>query len=160
MRKRTPLRGKHWSWTRTWLVPTQSWAIPRRCWGSGTLREERLSSRRLLNSIPTMPQPTNGTQDKLAALAAGNKKPSCPFGRRASTISLRFFERRDALLDDHAGAVRSTLKASTSGFTRDPSAGLAQELVISRWVPPLSPRLISTDHHASGRNARRHSAMG
>src|SRR6516165_6035257 len=31
---------------------------------------------------------------------------SCPFVRRASTISLGFFERRDALLADRAGAVQ------------------------------------------------------
>src|SRR5215831_302642 len=31
---------------------------------------------------------------------------SCPFTRRASTISLVFFERRDALLADRAGAVQ------------------------------------------------------
>jgi hypothetical protein len=41
---------------------------------------------------------------------SGHSGQSCPLGRRASTISLRFFERRDALLADHAGAVRSTLR--------------------------------------------------
>src|SRR5215469_9169787 len=41
---------------------------------------------------------------------SGHSGQSCPLGRRASTISLRLFERRDALLADHAGAARSTLR--------------------------------------------------
>src|SRR5215469_14839078 len=55
---------------------------------------------------------------------SGHSGQSCPLGRRASTISLRLFERRDALLADHAGAVRSTLRPQLPDC---PSLGTSSE---------------------------------
>ena len=65
IRSRMPLPARHWSWTRRWLVPMPFWAATR--WSTtGILPEERLSTRRLSNSIPMMPRHTSGTHRILA----------------------------------------------------------------------------------------------
>ena len=87
---------------------------------------------------------------------------SCPLGRRASTISLRLIELRDALLADHAGAVRSTLTlrpqlpdcpSCRSNDLLAPSQVGAADGLILRWDqyreesigPPTDRKQLSTE---------------
>jgi len=83
---------------------------------------------------------------------SGHSGQSCPLGRRASTISLRLFERRDALLADHAGAVRSTVRPQLPDCSSLGSDG--QEChQISRCLPMIFPRKSARDLGYSYRSA-------
>ena len=67
IRSRMPLPARRWSWTRPWPIPMLFWAATR--WSTtGILPEERLSTRRLSNSTPTMPRHTSGTQSDIGMI--------------------------------------------------------------------------------------------
>ncbi len=60
-RSRMPPPARRWNWTRPWPIPTPSWA-PSRTITTGTLPEEKLSSRRRSKSTPMMLRHTSGTR--------------------------------------------------------------------------------------------------
>ncbi len=80
IRSRMPQLAGRWSWTPRWLIPMPFWARAR--WSTtGILPEGRLSIRRLLNSIPTMPRHTSGTRPDIGMIGGREQEALAEINR-------------------------------------------------------------------------------